>query len=259
MLFIYIIGPAGSGKSTLTGAFYEYLSDIYNELNIITLNLDPGVQSLPYNPHVDVRDFITLEAVMAKYALGPNGGLIAATDLIVEYIEDIKFEISEYNDPEIVIIDTPGQMELFAFRNTGPLVASSLGYGDVKKLTVFLFDPTICRKPNGFISTMLLSASVQYRFMDVPQINVLSKVDIVEDKIADRIIKWSQDYDALENATNNTERGLIREMSSLIARIFGQMGSLPSLIDLSATTNHGMENFWASIQRILNYDESPYY
>jgi hypothetical protein len=47
--------------------------------------------------------------------------------MILDYLEDIKFEISEYNDPDVVLIDTPGQMELFAFRSTGPLVASSLG------------------------------------------------------------------------------------------------------------------------------------
>jgi len=253
------VGPAGSGKSTLTGAFYEYLYDKYNELNIITLNLDPGVKFLPYTPHVDIRDFITLEEVMSKYSLGPNGGLIVSTDLIVEYIEDLKFEISEYNDPDIVIIDTPGQMELFAFRSTGPLIANSLGYGGIKKATLFLFDPNLCKNPNGFISTLLLATSVQYRFLDVPQINVLSKIDLVEKSIIKKIIRWSNDYNLLENETHRTERGLIREMSSLIAQVFMQLGGSPSLINVSATTNYGMDNLWGCIQRILNYDESPLY
>jgi hypothetical protein len=46
----------------------------YNEISVITVNLDPGVQKLPYNPHVDVRDYVTLEEVMEKHKLGPNGG-----------------------------------------------------------------------------------------------------------------------------------------------------------------------------------------
>ncbi|MBD3351139.1 MAG: GTPase [Candidatus Lokiarchaeota archaeon] len=259
MLFNYVIGPAGSGKSTLVNALYNHISEIYNEISIITLNLDPGAQILPYTPHIDVRDLITLEQVMKQFKLGPNGGLIAATDLIIDFIDDLKFEISEYNDPEIVLIDTPGQMELFAFRATGPLVASSLGYGNVQRVTSFLFDPTICRQPNGFISTMLLSASVQYRFMNIPQVNILSKIDSVEREIIERTIKWSEDYNSLENATAKAERGLIREMSTMLTQMFENLGSLGELIGVSSVNNEGIDKYWGALQRITNFDESPYY
>lgn len=231
----------------------------YNEISVITVNLDPGVQKLPYNPHVDVRDYVTLEEVMEKHKLGPNGGLIQATDMILDYLEDIKFEISEYNDPDVVLIDTPGQMELFAFRSTGPLVASSLGYGNVQKLVTFLFDPKISRHPNGFISTMLLSASVQYRFVNIPQINLLSKIDLIEPEVVERIIEWSEDYDLLDSATTLTERGLIREMSSMLSQMFEQLGSMPNLIGVSALKGEGIDEYWGAVQRITNFDESPYY
>ena len=189
MIFNYLVGPAGSGKTSLANALYEHISHKYNEIKVIIVNLDPGALTLPYNPHVDVRDFVTLEEVMAKHGLGPNGGMIAATDTIIDYIEDLKFEISEYNNPEVVLIDTPGQMELFAFRATGPLVASSLGFGDVQKLVSFLFDPAISRQPNGFISTMFLSSSVQFRFRNIPQLNILSKIDMIEPIILPRLAK----------------------------------------------------------------------
>lgn len=254
-----MIGPAGSGKTTLVAALYDLITQKYNEISVITVNLDPGVQKLPYNPHVDVRDYITLEEVMQKYKLGPNGGLIAATDLVIDYLDDIKFEISEYNDPDVVLIDTPGQMELFAFRTTGPLVASSLGYGNVQKLVTFLFDPNISRQPNGFISTMLLAASVQYRFVNIPQINLLSKIDSMEPEVVERIIEWSEDYDRLDSATTKTERGLIREMSTMIARMFEELGSMPNLIGVSALKGEGLEEYWGAIQRVTNFDESPYY
>ncbi|MHA1728117.1 MAG: ATP/GTP-binding protein [Promethearchaeota archaeon] len=259
MLFNYIIGPAGSGKTTLANTLYNHISQKYNEISTIIINLDPGVRDLPYNPQIDIRDFLTLEEVMEKYSLGPNGGLIAATDLIIDYIEDIKFEISEYNDPDVVIIDTPGQMELFAFRATGPLVASSLGYGDVKRIVSFLFDPVICREPNGFISTMFLSSSVQFRFLDIPQLNVLSKIDLIEPQITDRIIDWSEDFGKLEDAATHTERGLIKEINIMISRMFEQLGSLPKLIATSSVSFEGIDDYWGTIQRTLNLDESPFY
>lgn len=259
MLFNYIIGPAGSGKSTLVKSLYEHITEKYNEISVITLNLDPGAQVIPYNAHIDIRDYLTLNEVMMKYKLGPNGGLIAATDLMIESIEDIKFEISEYNDPEVVIIDTPGQLELFAFRATGPMVASSLGYGNVQRITSFLFDPTICRQPNGFISTMLLAASVQFRFRDVPQLNILSKIDSIEPEIVERTLSWSEDAYKLEDATAQREKGLIREMSQMLVSTFEQLGSLPNLIGVSSMTNQGISDYWGALQRLSNYDESPFY
>jgi GTPase SAR1 family protein len=174
-------------------------------------------------------------------------------------LDDIKFEISEYNDPDVVLIDTPGQMEIFAFRTTGPLVASSLGYGNVQKVVTFLFDPIICRQPNGFISTMLLSASVQFRFVNIPQINLLSKIDKIQQETVERILQWSENYDILDSATTKSERGLIREMSSMLARMFEQLGSIPQLIGVSSLKGDGIDEYWGAIQRVTNYDESPYY
>ena len=85
MNIIFIVGMAGSGKSSLVGHFKEWLK--LNEQNAIAVNLDPGVTNLQYNPDIDVREQISLEEIMDKYQLGPNGALIVATDLIGDNIE----------------------------------------------------------------------------------------------------------------------------------------------------------------------------
>jgi len=51
---------------------------------------------------------------------------------MVNFLDDLKYEIDEYN-PDWVFVDTAGQLELFAFRETGPLIASSLGFGSIQK------------------------------------------------------------------------------------------------------------------------------
>ncbi|MHA2260064.1 MAG: ATP/GTP-binding protein [Promethearchaeota archaeon] len=246
------------GKSTLTGEIKSYVVNRNPEISAITLNLDPGVKTVPYNPDIDIRDYIILEEVMEEYSLGPNGGMILASDLMVNYLDDLKEEIDEYN-PDWIFVDTAGQLELFAFRETGPLIASALGFGDVQRSVCFLFDSNFVLRPNGFISTLLLAASVQFRFRNISQINLLSKVDLIDEDQIDMIINWSQDFQALEDSTNEREKGLIRELSMLISEVFIHMGSTSELIPSSTKEKGGLDILFGHLQRVFDSDESKYY
>ena len=108
-----MIGTAGSGKTALTESLAFYINRKGEDVCI--LNLDPGVLSeeLPYDPDIDVREFVRAEEIMKKYRLGPNGALIASMDLLLEHIHELRDRIREM-DPEILLVDTPGQMEIFA-------------------------------------------------------------------------------------------------------------------------------------------------
>jgi len=236
----------------------DYVAERDPEISAITLNLDPGVKTMPYTPDIDIRDYIVLEEVMTKYGLGPNGAMILASDLMVNFLDDLKYEIDEYN-PEWVFVDTAGQLELFAFRETGPLIASSLGFGSIQRAVTFLFDSNLVLRPNGFISTLLLAASVQFRFRNISQINVLSKVDLLSEDQIEMIVNWSQDFKALEDSTNERESGLIRELSMLISEVFSQLGTTSELISCSIREERGLDHLFAYLQRIFASDKSKFY
>ena len=85
---IYFVGTAGSGKSTMVGAFKRWLDD--NEIDSIVVNLDPGAEKLPYVPDVDSREWINLDEVMSQYGLGPNGAQIVAADLMAVNIKKVS-------------------------------------------------------------------------------------------------------------------------------------------------------------------------
>jgi len=195
---------------------------------------------------------------MTEFGLGPNGAMILASDLMVNYLDEIKEEIDEYN-PDWIFVDTAGQLELFAFRDTGPLIASSLGFGSIQRAVCFLFDSNLVLRPNGFISTLLLAASVQFRFRRIPQINVLSKVDLLSEEQIEMIVNWSQDFKALEDSTNERESGLIRELSMLISDVFMQMGSTSELMPRSIKEEDGLDILFGSIQRVFDSDKSQFY
>ncbi|MBY9015032.1 MAG: ATP/GTP-binding protein [Candidatus Lokiarchaeota archaeon] len=236
----------------------DYVTERDPEISAITLNLDPGVKVMPYTPDIDIRDYLVLEEVMTKYGLGPNGAMILASDLMVNFLDDLKYEIDEYN-PDWVFVDTAGQLELFAFRETGPLIASSLGFGSIQRAVSFLFDSNLVLRPNGFISTLLLAASVQFRFRNIPQINVLSKADLLSEDQIEMVVNWSQDFKALEDSTNERESGLIRELSMLISEVFSQLGSTSELISCSIKEKDGLDYLFAYLQRIFDSDKSKFY
>ena len=258
ILLNYFIGTAGSGKSCLTGEMKAYMLNRDSETSVITINLDPGVRVMPYTPDIDIREFIVLEEVMEEYGLGPNGAMILAADLMVNYLDDLKDEIDEYN-PDWVLVDTAGQLELFAFRETGPLIASALGFGDIQRSVSFLFDSNFVLRPNGFISTLLLAASVQFRFRQIPQINVLSKSDLLDGDQIDMIVNWSQDFQALEDSTSERESGLIRELSMELSEVFIQMGSTAELIPCTTRIENGLDLLFGYLQRVFDSDKSKFY
>ena len=79
---VFILGPAGSGKSLLTANFASYLTD--EGYKVRTVNLDPRVLSLGYKADFDVRENFTIEGIMRREGLGPNGAFLKAMDMLAE-------------------------------------------------------------------------------------------------------------------------------------------------------------------------------
>src|SRR3990170_2202670 len=170
---LYLLGTAGSGKTTLTHAFQTWMQSL--GLDSITVNLDPGVEDLPYEPDVDVRDWIRLDEIMAQRGLGPNGAQIVAADLLALNANEIAEVLGKF-ETNYVLIDTPGQMELFTFRESARVVIDTFGRED--SALVYLNDPALVKQPSGLVSSMLLVATTQFRHA-LPFINVLSKSDLL--------------------------------------------------------------------------------
>jgi GTPase SAR1 family protein len=252
MPIVFIIGTAGSGKSLLTAAFSEWLKN--SKQDVAVANLDPGALKLPYSPDVDIRNYVDVGNLMEKYELGPNGALILAADLIADEIENVTKDIESAN-ADLIIVDTPGQMELFAFRASGPYIVNELT--KEPKALVYLFDSVFSANPLNYVSNMFLSAAVYNRFLQ-PQVHLLSKIDLLPKKEVKKIGDWSANPNTLENAIEETE-GMKRLFSRNMMRAITQLGLKFMLIPVSAKTNQGMNNFNAVLERILTGGEQYTY
>jgi GTPase SAR1 family protein len=245
----FIIGTAGSGKSQLTSSLVERMRE--EKQKVAVLNLDPGVATLPYSPEIDVRDYITIETVMEEYGLGPNGALLMAADLIAGEIERLKREI-ENLEPDVLIVDTPGQMELFAFRVSGPYIAQAIS--DEPKAIVYLFDSVFSSNPLNYVSNMLLSAAVYTRFL-LPQLHVLSKCDLLPESDLESVLEWSESSEALELAINEKLEGTKRLLSQRMTEVIHELDLSFPLIPTSAKTNEGLIELNAALERVFTGGE----
>ena len=247
MKAIFVTGTAGSGKSMLTSKILEYYQK--NGVFASVLNLDPGVESLPYRPDVDVRDYVDIVQIMKQYDLGPNGSMIMANDLIASKIDDIQNEIHGVN-PDYLIVDTPGQIELFAYRASGPFFIQNIDA--CEKTNIFLYDGTMIVSPSNFISISLLATSIKLR-LGLPTINVMTKTDLIPDKI-DQVLKWSSDPISLEEELKTLE-GETYSFATDILRTLNIGEFAGDLIPISNLTGEGMVNLQAALSRIINLGE----
>jgi GTPase SAR1 family protein len=246
---VFIIGTAGSGKSAFTSALSEWLKT--NKQDVATVNLDPGVLKLPYSPDVDVRNYVDAGDIMEKYGLGPNGAAIMAADLIADEAENITKDIEEAH-ADLVLVDTPGQMELFAFRASGPYIVNELT--KEPKALIYLFDAVFSANPFNYVSNMFLSAAVYNRFFQ-PQLHLLSKIDLLPKKDVSQIIEWSGNTHALENAIETKLEDTKRIFSVNMMKAIGQLGMQFHLTPVSSKTNDGLIAVNTILERLLMQGE----
>jgi hypothetical protein len=249
MHLVFVIGTAGSGKSMLVGAYARWLEE--RKQHAVKVNLDPGAISLPYTPDVDVRDFVVVEDLMREHDLGPNGALVVAADLIATEVDRLKADI-EALKPGYVLVDTPGQMELFAFRPSGSYIVKKISPSP--KAVVYLFDSSFSSDPLNYASNLFLAAAVHSRFL-LPQVYLLSKIDLLPREKVDEILDWSEDEELLQAAMEARLSDEKRILSQDIMQAVRRLGLTFELIPASARTLEGLLDLHAQLTRIFTGGE----
>ncbi len=246
---VFLVGMAGSGKSSLTAAYSEWLKN--GDQDVLTANMDPGATALPYNPDIDARRYVDIEKLMLDYKLGPNGALIMASDLLGDRLEEIRNEIEDAN-PDILLVDTPGQIELFAFREGGRFIANQLT--DESRALIYLMDAPFTSSPLNFVSSIYLAAAIYSRITQ-PQIYVLSKIDLVTEEEIDTIIAWTNEREAFEESLRTVKEHNLSMISTNLATAIFETGLLSEPIPVSSKNNSGLVELNAAVTRILTGGE----
>ncbi|KAM2222217.1 hypothetical protein ACFXTI_016400 [Malus domestica] len=173
-----VIGPPGSGKTTYCNGMSQFLQLIGRKVAVV--NLDPANDALPYECAVNIEDLVKLSDVMVEHSLGPNGGLVYCMDYLEKNFDWLEAKLKPLMKDHYILFDLPGQVELFFLHSNAKNVIMKL----VKKLnlrltTVHLVDAHLCSDPGKYVSALILSLSTMLH-MELPHINVLSKIDLIE-------------------------------------------------------------------------------
>ncbi len=251
--YIVVVGPAGSGKSTIT----KFLVDLANNRGprAIAVNLDPAAEELPYDPHVDVREHVDVKDFMRK-GLGPNGALIASVASLVNYVREIDEAIEEYK-PDLVFIDTPGQLELFAYRSSGPVITRTL-IGDHYGLTLFLMDAPFFEDPLSIVSALSLASSVAVR-MGLAQINAVTKADLLLPEVLEEVIPRLPEEGYLESlieASKNVDSN-IKLLALSLASAIRISGLTGEIIPVTIYREDMINDLYAKTLQVLFSGEEP--
>jgi len=173
--FVIFIGPAGSGKSTLIYAYSKWLQEL---LSIATfkVNLDPAAEYIPYKPNFDVRNIVDANKIAKQLGLGPNGALVKSMDIITQRMDEIIYEINNANN-DFVLVDTPGQMEVFLFRDIAFKLIERLKWISKNIVAIFVGDAEIIKRYEDYAFLSIISIAIQVR-LDIDVVPVINKVDI---------------------------------------------------------------------------------
>jgi hypothetical protein len=175
-----VVGPAGAGKSTYCSVMNEHFLAL--EKNVYFINLDPAAKRFDYPVSIDIRDLVTLEEVSYEFEIGPNGSLIYCMEFLEENIEGwFAEEISGYGEGDFLIIDCPGQIELFTHISAIRTLLNYLQEKGWQICIVYLLDSHFITDPPKLISGAMQAMSAVILF-EAPSLVIMTKMDLCPNK-----------------------------------------------------------------------------
>ncbi|KAL4752504.1 hypothetical protein BDW72DRAFT_63385 [Aspergillus terricola var. indicus] len=186
---VLVMGPAGAGKTTFCNALIQHCQT--TRRSCFYVNLDPAAESFQYDPDLDIRELVTLEDVMEELGLGPNGGLIYCFEFLLQNLDFLTESLDPLSEEYLIIFDMPGQIELYTHVPLLPSLVQFLsraGPLNINLCAAYLLESTfVIDKAKFFAGT--LSAMSAMLMLEMPHVNILTKMDQVREMVTRRELK----------------------------------------------------------------------
>ncbi|PQE25957.1 atp binding protein [Rutstroemia sp. NJR-2017a BBW] len=276
---IVCVGMAGSGKTTFMQRINSYLHSQKTPPYVI--NLDPAVRNVPFDSNIDIRDSVNYKEVMKSYNLGPNGGILTSLNLFATKIDQIltllekRTSRAPENPTDIpiehILVDTPGQIEVFVWSASGSILLDSLA-STFPTVVAYIIDTPRTASTSTFMSNMLYACSILYK-TKLPMILVFNKTDVKDAEFAK---EWMTDFEAFQAALREEEEAgsfggmeggagglgggsgymgsLLNSMSLMLEEFYSHL----KVVGVSSMTGAGVEEFFEAVQEKAEEFERDY-
>ncbi|GAB7348506.1 hypothetical protein MBLNU459_g6908t1 [Dothideomycetes sp. NU459] len=277
---VVCVGMAGSGKTTFMQRINSHLHS--KRAQPYVLNLDPAVRKVPFEPNIDIRDSINYREVMKQYNLGPNGGILTSLNLFATKIDQVLGILEKrclpqpprdappssdqpstpapapapapQSIPKHILVDTPGQIEVFVWSASGSILLSSLASSFPTVIAYVIDTPRSTSSTSTFMSNMLYAISILYK-TKLPMILVFNKTDVKEESEA---VDWMRDFEAFQAALRREEEdeaesgtggsgymgSLLNSMSLVLEEFYNNL----SVVGVSSMTGAGVDDFFTAVE-----------
>ncbi|KAJ5898207.1 GPN-loop GTPase 3 [Penicillium tannophilum] len=267
---VLVMGPAGAGKTTFSNAVIQHLQS--TRRSCFYVNLDPAAENFTYEPDLDIRDLITLEDVMEELQLGPNGGLIYCFEFLLQNLEFLSEALEPLSEEYLIIFDMPGQIELYTHIPLLPSLTQFLsrqGPLNINLCAAYLLESTfVVDKAKFFAGT--LSAMSAMLMLEIPHVNILSKMDQVRDMVSRRELRrfTNVDMQLLSNEENDPavsanpmakdalmSGGSFSQLNRAVAQLIDDF-SMVSFLQLEVQNEDSVAGVLSHIDDAIQYHEA---
>ncbi|XP_061482000.1 GPN-loop GTPase 1 isoform X1 [Rhineura floridana] len=248
---VLVLGMAGSGKTALVQRLSAHLHRKNSPPYVI--NLDPAVHELPFPANIDIRDTVNYKEVMKQYGLGPNGGIVTSLNLFATRFDQVmKFIEKRQTASQYVLIDTPGQIEVFTWSASGTIITEALA-SSFPSVVVYVMDTSRSTNPVTFMSNMLYACSILYK-TKLPFVVAMNKTDIIDHSFA---VEWMQDFEVFQEALSQ-ETTYVSNLTRSMSLVLDEFYSSLKVVGVSAVQGTGLDEFFEHLSKAVDEYEREY-